>query len=175
MTMAKTSPQLRGLTSWFRRDPEKSTSSGVSAKNRVTVLPIVNAVARNSEHSSELLLPAGALVGAPAGDSARLVRRMLDSALRGGQSERTMPLTERDRKILDLEGSWWTSVCSKGSQIRDLGLSRSQYYSVLRRLVHSADALDHSPLVVRRLRRQQLDRRRDRFEGHAAQPHRPRR
>jgi len=102
-------------------------------------------------------------------------RGMLDSGLRGRQCERTMPLTDRDRKILDLEGSWWTSVCSKGSQIQDLGLSRSQYYSVLRRLVHSADALDHAPLVVRRLRRQQLERRRDRFEGHAAQPHRPRR
>jgi hypothetical protein len=86
-----------------------------------------------------------------------------------------MPLTERDRKILHLEGSWWTGVCSKGAQIGDLGMSRSQYYAVLRRLVNSADALEHAPLVVRRLRRKQLDKMRDKFEGRAAEYHRPRR
>jgi Protein of unknown function (DUF3263) len=86
-----------------------------------------------------------------------------------------MPLTERDRKILDLEGSWWTKMRSKSSQIDDLGVSRSLYYAVLRRLADSADALEHSPLVVRRLRRQQTERRRDRFEGPVVEPHRPRR
>ncbi len=100
---------------------------------------------------------------------------MLASPRPEGQSERTMPLTERDRKILDLEGSWWTLRDPKGSQIREIGLSRSQYYAALRRLAGSADALEHAPLVVRRLRRQQSERRRDRFEGRAAQPHRPRR
>jgi hypothetical protein len=103
------------------------------------------------------------------------VPEMLASPLQAGQSERTMPLTKRDREILDLEGSWWTKTFPKGSQIRDLGLSRSQYYAVLRRLADSSDALEHAPLVVRRLRRQQSERRRDRFEGRAAQPHRPRR
>ncbi len=101
--------------------------------------------------------------------------RMLASLLVDGQSERTMPLTERDRKILDLEGSWWTIRCPKASQIRELGMSRSQYYAALRRLAGSVDALEHAPLVVRRLRRQQSERRRDRFEGRAVQPHRPRR
>lgn len=100
---------------------------------------------------------------------------MLASPPRDGQSDQTMPLTERDRKILDLEGSWWTTRSPKGSQIRELGLSRSQYYSALRRLAGSSDALEHAPLVVRRLRRQQSDRRRDRFEGRAVEPHRPRR
>ena len=100
---------------------------------------------------------------------------MLASPLQAGQSELTMPLTQRDREILDLEGSWWTKSFPKGSQIQDLGLSRSQYYAVLRRLADSSDALEHAPLVVRRIRRQQSERRRDRFEGRAAQPHRPRR
>ncbi len=107
--------------------------------------------------------------------AANLDRGMLASPLSDGQSERTMPLSERDRKILDLEGSWWTKVNPKGSQIRELGLSRSQYYAALRKLAVSSDALEHAPLVVRRLRRQQSERRRDRFEGHAVQPHRPRR
>jgi Protein of unknown function (DUF3263) len=100
---------------------------------------------------------------------------MLASPLQARQSELTMPLTERDREILDLEGSWWTKTTPKGSQIQELGLSRSQYYSVLRRLADSPEALEHAPMVVRRLRRQQAERRRDRFEGRAAQPHRPRR
>jgi hypothetical protein len=108
-------------------------------------------------------------------DAAATTSRMLDSVIRDGQSDRAMPLTERDRKILDLEGSWWTRVCSKGAQIRELGLSRSQYYVVLRRLVGTADALEYAPLVVRRLRRQQLERMRDKYEGRAAEYHRPRR
>jgi hypothetical protein len=103
------------------------------------------------------------------------VSEMLASPLHARQSELTMPLTRRDREILDLEGSWWTKTLPKGSQIRDLGLSRSQYYAALRRLADSSDALEHAPLVVHRLRRQQSERRRDRFEGRAAQPHRPRR
>ena len=102
-----------------------------------------------------------------------LDRGMLASPPRDGQSERTMPLTERDRKILDLEGSWWTRMLPKGAQICELGLSRSQYYAALRRLAASAEALEQAPMVVRRLRRQQSERRRDRFEGHAVQPHRP--
>ena len=63
----------------------------------------------------------------------------------------------------------------KGSQIRDLGLSRSQYYAVLRRLAGVGRRAGARTLVVRRLRRQQSERRRDRFEGRAVQPHRPRR
>jgi Protein of unknown function (DUF3263) len=100
---------------------------------------------------------------------------MLASALHAGQSEHTMPLSERDRKILDLEGSWWTHERSKGEQMSELGLSRSLYYSTLKKLADSADAIEYSPLVVRRLRREQADRRRDRFEGPAVQPNRPRR
>jgi uncharacterized protein YjiS (DUF1127 family) len=99
---------------------------------------------------------------------------MLASVDPARQAELKMPLSERDRKILDLEGSWWTKRLSKGSQIDDLGLSRSQYYAVLRRLAGSADALAQSPLVVRRIRRQQSERRRDRYEGPVVQPDRPR-
>jgi hypothetical protein len=100
---------------------------------------------------------------------------MLASGASDGQSSCKMPLTERDRKILDLEGSWWTKVGSKGAQIDDLGLSRSQYYAVIRRLAESSEALEQAPLLVRRIRRQLAERRRDRFEGPAVQPHRPRR
>jgi Protein of unknown function (DUF3263) len=100
---------------------------------------------------------------------------MLASPTSWGQSGLAMPLSERDREILDLEGSWWTHMGSKSTQIRELGMSPSQYYTVLRRLAGSADALEHAPLVVRRLQRQQAERRRDRFEGRAAQPHPPRR
>jgi hypothetical protein len=100
---------------------------------------------------------------------------MLASGASDRQSSCKMPLSERDRKILELEGSWWTKTGSKGAQIDDLGLSRSQYYAVLRRLAESPDALEIAPLVIRRTRRQLAERRRDRFEGPAVQPHRPRR
>jgi hypothetical protein len=77
-----------------------------------------------------------------------------------------MPLSDRDRAILDLERSWWCEPGPKEAAIREqLGLSGTRYYELLHRLVDDRDALEYDPLVVRRLRRQHERRRRARFEG----------
>ncbi|MGA2520052.1 MAG: DUF3263 domain-containing protein [Acidimicrobiales bacterium] len=86
-----------------------------------------------------------------------------------------MGLTDQDRQILDFEESWWTRPGAKSTAIRDrLGMSPTRYYRRLSELVDAADALDHAPLVVRRLRRRRRDLRRGRFETTVEHQH-PRR
>ncbi|HEX8770668.1 MAG TPA: DUF3263 domain-containing protein [Acidimicrobiales bacterium] len=81
-----------------------------------------------------------------------------------------MPLSDRDRAILDFERSWWMQPGPKESAIRArLNLSPTRYYELLRGLVTSPDAVAHDPLVIRRLQRSSTRRRRARLEG----PHRP--
>ncbi len=75
-----------------------------------------------------------------------------------------MPLTERDKAILDFERSWWAEPGVKESAIRDrFELSPTRYYQVLNELLESPDAMDYDPLVVRRLHRQRAARRRARY------------
>ncbi len=65
-----------------------------------------------------------------------------------------MPLTERDRAILDFERSWWTEGEVKEVAIRDrFDLSTSRYDDLLGELMDDPDAMAHDPLLVRRLRR----------------------
>jgi hypothetical protein len=79
-----------------------------------------------------------------------------------------MPLSQRDRAILDFERSWWTSPGSKEAAIRRrLGLSPASYYRLLAALIDDSSAAAYDPLVVRRLRRTRERRRRARFEGRA--------
>lgn len=76
-----------------------------------------------------------------------------------------MPLTDRDRKILDFERSWWTEAEPKDAQIRErFELSTTRYYQLLVELLDDVEALAYDPLVVRRLRRQRDRRRRARLE-----------
>jgi hypothetical protein len=76
-----------------------------------------------------------------------------------------VPLTERERRLLDFERSWWLDEGAKREGIRRrLGLSPSAYYSGLRNLLPRADALAYDPLLVRRLRRRERERRRARYE-----------
>ncbi len=71
-----------------------------------------------------------------------------------------MELTERDRRILELEREWWTDVSVKRSEITDeLGISTSRYYELLNELIESPAAERHDPLVVHRLRRMRDERR----------------
>lgn len=77
-----------------------------------------------------------------------------------------MGLSERERAILDFEGSWWTQPGSKEAAIKArLGMSASRYRQILASLIDSTDAEDAAPLIVRRLRRERDRRRRARFEG----------
>jgi len=80
-----------------------------------------------------------------------------------------MPLSPRERAILDFERSWWSRPGSKEQGIRDeLELSPTRYYQLLSDLLDSPDAMDYDALVVRRLRRLRDRRRRARFEGRPA-------
>jgi hypothetical protein len=76
-----------------------------------------------------------------------------------------MALTDRERKVLDVERDWWVHAPSKKVAIHErLGLSPGAYYGVLRRLADSPEAFAYDPLVIHRLRRGRLRRRRDRYE-----------
>lgn len=83
-----------------------------------------------------------------------------------------MPLTDRDRAMLDFERTWWSEPGPKGAAIQArFGLSPARYYQLLGALLVSADALAYDPLVVRRLRKVRSNRRRARIEGgRTAQP-----
>lgn len=83
-----------------------------------------------------------------------------------------MPLTDRDRAILDFERTWWSEPGPKGAAIQArIGLSPARYYRVLADLIGSSEAAAYDPLVVRRLRKLQRNRRRARIEGgRMAQP-----
>ena len=63
-------------------------------------------------------------------------------------------LTNRERRVLDFERSWWKLPGPKDRAIGDhLGFSATTYYEVLRSVIDKPAALDYDPLTVRRLRR----------------------
>lgn len=70
-----------------------------------------------------------------------------------------MPLTDRDRALLDFEAQWWAAqwrghAGAKEEAIRaGLGLSPARYYQLLGRLIDTTDAQQHDPMLVKRLRR----------------------
>ncbi len=62
--------------------------------------------------------------------------------------------TLTDRRILDLERSWWLLPGPKEAAIDDVvGISAARYYARLRELAHLPEARDYDPLTIRRLRR----------------------
>jgi hypothetical protein len=72
-------------------------------------------------------------------------------------------LTERDRRIIDFERQWWKYAGSKESAIKELfDMSPTRYYQVLNALIDSPVALEHDPMLVKRLRRQRATRQRAR-------------
>jgi len=78
-------------------------------------------------------------------------------------------VSERDRHVLDFEGSWWLYPGPKDQAIREyLGISATRYYQVLRRLIDASEALAYDPMTIRRLRRmrrQRLDQIAERVSG----------
>jgi hypothetical protein len=80
-----------------------------------------------------------------------------------------MPLSSRDRAILDFERNWWALPGPKEQDIRrTFEFSPARYYQVLSELLDSDEALAYDPLVVRRLRRLRERRRRARWVGRPA-------
>jgi hypothetical protein len=63
-------------------------------------------------------------------------------------------LNDRDRAILAFEAGWTRHVGAKEEAIRvELGLAPARYYQLLGRLIDTSDALEHDPMLVKRLRR----------------------
>jgi hypothetical protein len=65
-----------------------------------------------------------------------------------------VPLTDRDRAILAFESEWRRHVGAKEEAIRsELSMSPARYYQLLGRLIDTAEAQEHDPMLVKRLRR----------------------
>ena len=75
----------------------------------------------------------------------------------------TTGLSERDREIIAFERQWWKYAGSKETAIKELfDMSSTRYYQVLNALIDRPEALEHDPLLVRRLRRLRATRQRQR-------------
>lgn len=83
----------------------------------------------------------------------------------------TVPLTDRDRAILDFEARWFAAqwrrhAGAKEEAIRaELGMPPARYYQLLGRLIETAEAQEHDPMLVKRLRRLRDERVRQRLSG----------
>ena len=78
------------------------------------------------------------------------------SALESNQSAmNTSPtLSDLEFRILEFERSWWRFAGAKESAIKELfDLSAPRYYQILNDLIDRQDALEASPMLVKRLRR----------------------
>ncbi len=96
-------------------------------------------------------------------------RGVLVKALRL-DDDQAVPLTQRDREILDFERSWWESDTPKDAQILErFELSATRYQQLLAALLEDPEAMAYDPLVVRRLQRQRTRRRRARFQDPAVE------
>jgi len=75
----------------------------------------------------------------------------------------TEQLTERERGILEFERLWWKHAGAKDTAIRErFDLTVQRYYVVLNHLIDRPAALEHDPMLVKRLRRQRASRTRQR-------------
>jgi Protein of unknown function (DUF3263) len=73
------------------------------------------------------------------------------------------PLGERERRVLEFERHWWRHAGAKEEAIRrQFDLGPTAYYQLLSRLIDEPAALDHDPMLVKRLQRQRAARRRRR-------------
>lgn len=84
--------------------------------------------------------------------------------LRTGNAD-SVPLSKLEVSILEFERTWWTDDQPKDAAIADqFALTTAEYYELLTTLVDSDEALEHDPLVIRRLRRMRDRRRRERID-----------
>jgi len=72
-------------------------------------------------------------------------------------------LSRREREILAFERQWWKYAGAKEQAIRDLfDMSATRYYQVLNSLIDTPAALEHDPMLVKRLGRLRSARQRQR-------------
>ncbi len=63
-------------------------------------------------------------------------------------------LSERDARVLEFEHTWWQYPGAKEEAIRELfDMSATRYYQVLNAIIDMPEALEASPMLVKRLRR----------------------
>ncbi|MEZ5086584.1 MAG: DUF3263 domain-containing protein [Tessaracoccus sp.] len=73
------------------------------------------------------------------------------------------PLSEEDAAILDFEANWFAEMVPKEQAIMErFSLSSARYYQRLNALIDSPAALEHQPLLVKRLRRMRAQRQAER-------------
>ena len=66
----------------------------------------------------------------------------------------TEQLTDRDRGILEFERQWWKYAGARDTAIRErFDLTVERYYLVLNHLIDQPAAMEHDPMLVKRLRR----------------------
>ena len=74
-------------------------------------------------------------------------------------------IDERQQAMLEFERTFWTFDEPKEMLVRArFQCSADEYYAELNELLEMPEALEHDPLVVRRLQRQRVRRRRERLE-----------
>ncbi|MGL5858374.1 MAG: DUF3263 domain-containing protein [Angustibacter sp.] len=72
-------------------------------------------------------------------------------------------LSERDQEILSFERQWWKYAGAKEQAVRELfDMSATRYYQVLNALIDRPEAVQHDPMLVKRLRRMRASRQRAR-------------
>ncbi|GAA4719131.1 DUF3263 domain-containing protein [Isoptericola chiayiensis] len=87
----------------------------------------------------------------------------VDVATQAPSSDATEALSDRDREILAFEKQWWKYAGSKEQAVRELfDMSATRYYQVLNALIDTPEALEHDPMLVKRLRRMRSTRQRAR-------------
>ena len=80
------------------------------------------------------------------------------SALESNQNAQSVnpsaTLSDLEFRILEFERSWWRFAGAKESAIKELfDLSAPRYYQILNDLIDRQEALEASPMLVKRLRR----------------------
>ena len=76
----------------------------------------------------------------------------------------SVALSKMDMLLIEFERTWWADDQPKDAAIAEqFSLTTAEYYEQLHALIDSDEALEHDPLVVRRLRRMRDRRRRERF------------
>jgi hypothetical protein len=74
-----------------------------------------------------------------------------------------MTLSERDIDILDFERSWWKHAGVKEEAIRErFDMSATRYYQLLSDVLENPAAMEHDPILVKRLKRLRAYRQRKR-------------
>ena len=75
-----------------------------------------------------------------------------------------VPLSKLEMQLIEFERTWWSDDQPKDAAVAEqFSLTTAEYYEQLHALIDSDEALEHDPLVVRRLRRMRDRRRRERF------------